>query len=295
MIIRYLIWLIVTFYVTYAFCLNTAAAVFSDVIKNSLNLSQEAVLVAMGAYVISFAFSQIPAGYLLDRYNPRYVISYGLLALTVGSYLASVSAGAVSLFFSNLIQGVGGSFAFIAAGVLIGNWFTTKLFPIMFGLTQSLSCVLAGYFHYQMIMQLEKISWNQIYHAFAWIGLILFVLSYFFVKKPKSKRRIRKENLKKSIKTILLNRQIMLCALAAAFSFGVLLAYASYWYMNIQKYYSVNQSDTFIISGLMFAGIGIGTPLLGWLSNCLKSRMMVIHTSLVLGVMVLLAAIYLLS
>jgi MFS family permease len=48
-----------------------------------------------------------------------------------------------------------------------------------------------------------------------------------------------------------------------------------------------------IISAMIFFGIGIGTPLLGWFSNLVKSRTMIIHISLVLGTMALLLGIYL--
>ena len=100
-------------------------------------------------------------------------------------------------------------------------------------------------------------------------------------------------SLKKSLSVVLKNPQVWLCAIAAATSFGVLIAYGSYWYTHVQSYYSVSTDDALIISGMIFAGIGIGTPLLGWLSNIIKSRVMVIHLSLVLGNMMLILGIYL--
>lgn len=290
---RFLIWLIVTLYVTYSFSLSTAAAVFSDAIKGSLNLSTQAVSGALTAYIISFACSQIPAGYLLDKFNPRWVVSSGLLILSMGNFLTSYANSIDMLVISNLIQGVGGSFAFIASGVLIANWFSAKSFPIMFGLTQSLSCILSGIFHYKMMLALEKLSWKLIYHYLGIVGITLCVLSVVFIKRKKVPVKSTNVTLFQSIKKTLKNSQIMLCAIATATSFGALLAYASYWYMNIQKYYSVNASDAFIIGGMIFAGIGIGTPFLGWLSNKACSRVMIIHSSLVLGVMALLAGIYL--
>lgn len=292
-ITRFIIWLIVTLYVTYAFCLSTAAAVFSDAIKHSLALSDGAVSGALSAYIIAFACAQIPAGYLLDKYNPRWVVSIGLLILAVGNFLTSYANGFTMLLISNFIQGIGGSFAFIAAGVLTADWFSTRSFPILFGLTQSLSCILSGVFHYKMMMALKTLSWHVIYHELGILGVILFVLSVIFVKRKKKPVTSKSITLFESIKKILKNKQVILCAIAAATSFGVILAYASYWYMNIQKYYAVDAADAYIIGGMIFAGVGVGTPFLGWLSNALHSRMLVIHSALVLGVMALLAGIYL--
>jgi MFS family permease len=97
----------------------------------------------------------------------------------------------------------------------------------------------------------------------------------------------------KSLRSVLKNRQILLCAIAATTSFGALLAYASFWYSSIQTYYLTSSQDELLISAMIFAGIGIGTPLLGWLSNRFKSRNLIIHTTLVLGNMMLLLCIYL--
>src|SRR5947207_7731847 len=44
---------------------------------------------------------------------------------------------------------------------------------------------------------------------------------------------------------------------------------------------------------MIFFGIGVGTPLMGWISNVVKSRVMVIHVSLALGTMALILGIYL--
>ena len=96
----------------------------------------------------------------------------------------------------------------------------------------------------------------------------------------------------KSLGIVLKDSQIWLCSISVATSFGVLAVYASFWYVNVQKYFKVDERDALIISGMIFVGIGIGTPFLGWLSNKLKSRKLVIHMSVVLGTIFLLMGIY---
>ena len=83
-----------------------------------------------------------------------------------------------------------------------------------------------------------------------------------------------------------------LCAVAAATSFGVLAAYASFWYMKVQKYFSVDVSTSLVISGMIFVGIGIGTPFFGWLSNKIKSRRLGLHLSVVPGAIFLIMGLY---
>ena len=163
----------------------------------------------------------------------------------------------------------------------------------MFGLTQTLSCVLAGIIHYYFTIALTTHPWGVIYRGLAVFGFILLALSLLVVKSPSDYVREASISLKESLSTVLKNRQILLCSIAAATSFGVLLAYAGLWYLKVQTFYSVDNLHAVVISGLIFVGIGIGTPFLGWVSNKVKSRVMVIHVTLCLGTMVLLMGLYL--
>ncbi len=287
------IWLIVTAFVVYAFFLNTAGAVFADTFKSYMHLSDVGAAFAVGSFVLGFACMQIPAGYLLDRFSIRWVASSGVFLLALGN-LALTFASSLPLFaLSNFVQGLGASFAFIAVGKLIGEWFVPKLFPILFGLTQTLSCLLTAFIHYELVEALETVTWQSIYLKFSIFGFALLILMILFVTSPPHSKPQPKLSFGKSMTTVLTNGQIWLCALAGAASFGVLAAYASFWYMTVQKHFSVQSSSALIISGMVFVGIGIGTPFFGWLSNRFQSRRLLIHIAVVLGAVFLLMGLYL--
>jgi MFS family permease len=288
-----IIWFLITLFVVYAFCLNTAGAVFSEAIKNSLHINNLGVSVATGTFILGFAGMQIPAGYLIDQFNPRWVVSGGIFLLMLGNILISFSNNLLLFALSNLLQGIGASFAFVAAAVLISQWFSAKKFPILFGFTQTFSCVATGLIHYYFTVALNIYTWNDIYRSLALFGFILLILAILLIKTGPNYTREKTLGFKNSLLSVLKNKQILLCSLAAATSFGVLLVYASLWYSNIQIYYKVPTLEAIVISGLIFAGIGIGAPLLAWFSNMARSRTMVIHVTLILGIMALLLGIYL--
>lgn len=288
-----LIWFIVTLFVIYAFFLNTAGAVFGDTIKSHLHLSDFGAAFAIGSFILGFAAMQIPAGYLLDRFPIRIVVGTGLFFLALGNITLTFSTNLTMFALSNFIQGLGASFAFIAAGKLISEWFAPKLFPILFGLTQTLSCILTAIIHYYLVKALETVSWQTIYQQLAIFGFCLVVLVVLFVRSPSKKKSGEKISFSKSAATVFKSKQTWLCSWAAATSFGALASYASFWYMSVEKHFGVDTSESLVISGMIFVGIGIGTPFLGWLSNKLKSRNLVIHISLVFGAIFLMLGLYL--
>ncbi len=289
----YIVWFTVTLFVVYAFCLNTAAAVFADTVKTTLGTNSFYISLAMSAFIFSFACMQIPAGYLLDKFNPKIIVSTGILLFALGNVLTSFANNLVLFTLSNIVQGSGASFAFVSAAVLISQWFSELKFPILFGFTQTMSCVLSGIIHYYFTIELGTYTWNNIYRSLSFFGFALFLLSLLTVRSPPGYKSETNLSLKKSLSIVLRNKQIILCSAAAAMSFGVLLAYASLWYIKIQSYYLIANIKAVIISGMTFVGIGVGTPFLGWLSNKVQSRVMVIHVTLCLGTMVLILGIYL--
>ncbi len=286
-------WFICTIYVLYTFALNTASAVISPAIQSSFKLTNIEATIAVTAFIVGFACMQIPAGYLLDRYPLRLVVGGGVLILSVGTLLASFSTNLLGFSLSNLIQGIGASFAFVAAGVLIGQWFSQKAFPVLFGLTQTLSCIFAGFLHNTFIVMLKAYTWQHLYFFLSIFGFILLVFSVIFVRNPKSFTPNKQLSLLKSLKIVCSNGQLWFCVLGAATAFGTLLSYAGFWYVRVQKYFDVTRKESLLISWLIFIGIGFGTPLSGWISNMVKTRKNTINVALTIGTILLLAVLFL--
>ncbi|MFW2570865.1 MFS transporter [Legionella sp. 29fVS95] len=289
----YIVWFVVTLFVVYSFCLNTASAVFAESIKASLHTSNLGVSIASGAFILGFACMQIPAGYLLDKWNARLVVSSGVCLLAIGNIIISLAGTLTVYALANFLQGLGAAFAFVAAAVLIARWFAVEKFPILFGFTQTLSCICAAIIHYYFTLALITHSWNDLYYGLAGFGFILLLLTLLLLKSPSGYKQEATLSLKQSLAVVLNNRQILLSAIAAATSFGVLLAYAGLWYLRVQSYYAVDNLQAVIIGGMIFWGTGIGTPLWGYLSNKIKSRVMIIHVTLCVGTMLLLLGLYL--
>lgn len=287
------IWFVSTLFVIYAFCLNTAAAVFSSAVKSSLALTDVQAAYAVGAFTIGFACMQIPAGYLLDRFSTKIILSLGVLCMAIGNILISFAHGLWLFSFANLLQGAGGSFAFIGTGILIARWFPSHVFPILFGLTQTVSCFLTGIIHYVFKTALQTHPWTELYKDLSIFGFILFVLTVLIVRAPSGGQQTQPVSFKKALGIVFTDSQVWLSTIAAATTFGVLLAYGGFWYLNVQNFYSVPTGSALILSAIIFAGIGVGTPMLGWVSNLFRSRTRVIQITLTVGNMVLLLGLYL--
>lgn len=281
-----------TTFVVYSFSLNTAAGVFLPSVQKSLGVSNAMATYVLQAFVIAYALMQIPAGYLIDNFRARWVVSAGVMILALGALLQSMSSTTGLFMAANFIQGIGGAFSFIAAGALIGQWFPIKQFPIWFGLTQTASCILTGVIHRIFTSLVESQSWNSIYRYLALGGFALAVLCLVFVRNPKNYLRV-KQSFFTPLVMVMKSRQVWLLSAIGFGSFGVLLAYANVWLIQVQEYHNVTMLDSVRVSSYLFVGIGLGTPFFGWLSNVVKTRKGVLHTSMCIGIIFFVAALYL--
>ena len=100
---------------------------------------------------------QLSAGYLLDRYRTRFILSSVILIMTLGNWLASIAHDGVLFNIANFLEGVGWSFDFISVSVLISQWFSARMFPILTGLVQTLAQHLSTIFYFRDSSTFETI------------------------------------------------------------------------------------------------------------------------------------------
>ena len=296
----FVVWFIASLFMIYSFALNTAAGVFTQPIQHALNLSSSQATIAVSCFVIGFAIFQIPAGLLLDKFNNKIVLCSAILTLALGCFLTSLSKSIFFYALANILQGIGASFAFTAAGKAVSCWFSITLFPIMFGLSQSLSCFLSGAIHVALSRALEKMTWNRVYIILAIAGIIVFLLNLIFFKNRKFVSSSDKNDeiseivsVIPSLLKVIKNGQVWICTIVASLSFGTLLSYSGFWYSGITKAYHVSIAPSSVIGILLFVGIGIGTPLWGAVSNWTNTKKGVMHVTLSLGLIFMLLVIYL--
>jgi len=101
-------------------------AVANPLIRQELGLNVAGMGLLLSAFLWSYAFSQLPAGALVDRLGPRRLLTIGL---TVWS-LAQAAAGLVTSFsvfiLARIALGIGESPQFTSATRVVRDWFNVR-------------------------------------------------------------------------------------------------------------------------------------------------------------------------
>ena len=112
-----------------------STAVLSEQLTTDFTISATQLGTLHASFFIIYAFRQIPAGALADRYGPRYVGSLGATVLSLGAIGFTVSSGYPAALASRALVGLGSSVIFVTILRFCANWFRVDEFATMTGLT----------------------------------------------------------------------------------------------------------------------------------------------------------------
>ena len=100
------------------FCVSFAG----DYIKEDLGLSQTQMSWFLSLFFWSYALSQVPAGWLADRFGARLMLSIYVVAWSLFTAQMGLAAGFAMLLFARLMCGITQAGAYPTAGGVISRW-----------------------------------------------------------------------------------------------------------------------------------------------------------------------------
>lgn len=273
----------------YEFILQVAPSVMADPMMKTFAVSAEGFGVISAFYFYAYAPMQLPAGVLFDRYGPRKLMTAAITLCAFGSFFFASTESVFTAAIGRFMIGIGSAFSFIGVLVLLSRWFMPYHFAILAGVAQAMSSVGAMFGEIPLAALTESIGWRQASFLLAAIGFIMAILIWFFIQdhpsqstQPKPTQKFRDEWL----------RLVEVCSNAytwqtGAYAFTIwtpIAVFAALWGVPyLQEKYQVSVVVASGMCSMIWLGIGIGSPLLGWLSDRFNTRRLALGISAILG------------
>jgi predicted MFS family arabinose efflux permease len=240
-------------------------------------------------YFYTYTLMQIPAGLLFDRFQVRWVVVIPLIVCGLGTFVfgQAVNIGWGSL--GRLLMGAGSAFAFIAVLVVASDLFKKEHFALMAGLTQMLAACGAMLGEGPLLPLIKHFEWRGTMMILTVVALILAALIWLFVRyercdQVKSCEKNQPTKIMESLGSIMGNRQTWWIALYACLLWAPMAAFASLWGVPLLEHsFQMNKTLATELVMIMWVGIAMGSPLVGWLSDFIKSRTLPLAMTGVIG------------
>src|SRR5712664_1379275 len=105
---------------------RSALSVAAPFISKDLNLSKAEMGVLLSSFFWVYAFMQMPAGWIVDRFGVRRAYSRGFIFWSLASALTGLGVGMASLLGLRIATGAGQAITFPASSRACANWFPQR-------------------------------------------------------------------------------------------------------------------------------------------------------------------------
>jgi MFS family permease len=286
-----LIFVLSSSFYLYEFLLQVAPSVMTANIMSDFGVSAPGFALISAFYFYSYAPMQMPAGILFDRYGPSKLISLALLICALGCCFFASTSSVMMAAFGRLLIGFGSAFSFVGILILVARWFPANKFALFVGIAQLLASVGAICGESPLALLLPLYGWRACTFALAILGGILSFLVWKFVEdSPNDEPQTGSEMATTwrrewgNVKQVCKDKQTWWIALYSFCTWIPMAVFASLWSVPyLTTVYHVSIIHAANLSALLWIGVGVGSPLIGWLSDHFQNRRWPLLISLLLA------------
>jgi len=279
---KYISWLSCTSSALFFFFIIFQMSVFNTISADlmhaySINLTQLGNL--SSSYFYAAALALLPAGALLDRFKPRkqLLLVLGLCVISTFVFANYQSFWTAMLYRS--LCGVGNAFAFLGCMLMASTWFSSKRTALVMGLMVTIGMI-GGIVQTPFSLLVSLTSWQHAIIFDATIGVVIWLAMWFFLQDPPGVLKAKqaktaifdKQNINE-FKAVLANMQNWFCSIyTALLNLPVMLLAALWGNLYLTQAHDLTKTEASFTTSMIFMGLILGSPLLGWLSDKINSR-----------------------
>ena len=250
-------------------------------------------------YYYAYTPMQFAVGLLLDRYSPKWLLTFACLVCATGGLLFSgVSEQLAVAKAARLMMGLGSAFAFVGVLKLATIWLPPERFALVSGLATALGMVGAMVGGVGLAVLTDHWDWKWTLVALAFSGFLLTVIMAVGIKKePQSLMSdtevMSTQALFRGLLHILSNSQIWMLGIIGGLLFMSLSVFADFWGISyLQKAYLLTRTEAEGAASMVFLGWAIGAPIVGWLSDALRRRVLPLRVGPVVAALAIMLVLY---
>ncbi|HSW93966.1 MAG TPA: MFS transporter [Gammaproteobacteria bacterium] len=284
----------------YEFTLQVSLGVMTDELMQDLGLNAASLGLVSAFYYYAYTPMQVPAGLLHDRFGPRRILTIAILTCALGAFCFSLSTNIASASAGRFLMGVGSAFSFSGALILIARWFPPAYFAVLSGIVQLMSSVGAIGGELPLAITIHHWGWRPSMVYLALLGILLAILVWFIVKdspheipSQKHLHRIDNDDMTQKFKLVFGRASTWWVATYSFLIWAPIATFAGLWGVPfLANAYHLTTAEASMACAAIWIGVGLGSPLSGWISEYIQRRCIVLTCCGMIGIISTLVVIY---
>jgi MFS family permease len=281
-------WLLCVLFFLYEFFIRTSIGAISGHVMSDFSLGATQFALLGTVYAIAYGSMQIPAGIIIDCFGVCRSLVVAMLVCAAGTYGITIATNFTELMLARFIIGVGSSFAFIGLLIIIRMWLPAKYFTSYVGFSQTIGTIgpiIAGGPLVYLIQQHDN-HWRSIVVYVAVFGLVLSLLSIFFLRQKSIKIAGDRSVYWREMLAMFQNKQVLRIAFYSGATYVPIFLLGVVWGTPFLTQVGLSQGQAASAVSLCWVGYAVGCPLLGYWSDYTSNRGRILCYSAALGAVV---------
>ncbi len=263
-----------TLFYVYDYFVQVAPSVMVSDLMRDFQIDAQSLGILSACFFYSYAIMQIPAGWMLDHFGARKILSLAVLVSAIGVIVFSQAKGLWVAGLGRFLVGIGSAFSFISTLYLISRWFSHKYFATLAGFVQLGGCVGSMIGLAPIAVVVNNYGWRFSMLVTGEVTLILAVLFFWLIQNGPQKRATETHKTSFSeVKNILVNKQVLMVCVCGLLCWVPVGGVGALWGVPyMMKAYHIDNTTAGEYIAWFWLGVGLGSPLVGWLSHYLSRR-----------------------
>lgn len=253
-------------------------------------------------YMYANVLFLFPAGIILDHVSTRKTILSAMLVCVICAFAFSFTTSLWQAEICRLITGVGGAFCLLSCVRLASRWFTPKHMALVIGLIVTFAMLGAMIAQTPFTEMTKAFGWRHTLRLDAASGLVMLLIIFAVVRDFPSgmEKHFQEEHdaLEKvgfwhTLANVTTNIQNWLAGLyVSLINLPIFLLGSTWgsWYLVQAQH--LNRLDASLVTSMIFIGMIIGSPVIGWISDTIGKRKLPMIIGAISSLAVILVIMY---
>ena len=264
-----------------------STAVLAEQLTTAFDTTGAALGTLHASFFYIYAAMQLPAGFVADRVGSRRAVSAGTVVMSVGALAFSVADSYPVAFLARALIGLGGSLLFIAVLRFCANWYRPTEFARMSGLTIAAAGFGGVLATTPLALVVAATDWRTTLLGLGLAGFVLATVAVLLARDSPADAGIADIDGVPLAQTpslsavadnaagVLRERETWLVGIVLFCGTGVNITVFGLWGVPyvVQTYEGVSVTGASVYTLAGSAGLLLGPPLVGWVSDRLGRRL----------------------
>lgn len=228
----------------------------------------------MTAFYIGYVMTQLPGGYLTDRFGYRRVLMASFLVMGTFTAAMGLVENYTAGFLLRILAGMGSGAVFSAGVRAIFDWFRQNSRTTAMGFFMTASSLGVSVVNLFVPSVSQHFGWHTAFYVAGLFPIIGFLIAFFLLKErtPQTEGNVAKRRFFHDLKRLLSNRNFLLLGLSGFFAMWATWGTATWANSYLNRELNLSLVEAGYIMSLFGIASILSKPLIGILSDYIGGK-----------------------